>query len=155
MAYVRKVDLKQLVLEKGKWCPGCERTRPAVNFNKCSDRDDGLQGYCRKCWKERYGGKPNVQAAEKTRARKERFNEQHPEATARYSHEYRARHPAEVRAQKKRARRRAKELKAELSRKERHQLKMEKERLLREEMDRKDAFYAIKQSLCGSALGQV
>lgn len=37
-----------------KYCARCNQSKPVSEFNKCSSRYDGLQGYCRLCKKQMY-----------------------------------------------------------------------------------------------------
>lgn len=130
MVYVNHVDYKKLVQEHGKRCanPACGKKgkKPASEFNRARDRYDGLQAYCRDCSRARQRASRKKEKPEQYTARKKRFKEKHPEATAVYSAEHRKRKKA------------AKHL---------------RNTQLRQQMELNEKMYSVPQSLCGSSLG--
>ena len=117
--YNERISASKKVIPNTKYCSSCNKTLPASEFNKCNQRKDGLNIYCRKCsnkrhrkymskpevkkrmreWKIKYQQKP--EAAEKRRAYARKYYSK-PEVKAKAA-EYRKKYRADPEVRKRRS----------------------------------------------------
>lgn len=89
MPYRKSISYKKLVAEHGKRCSACGKKKLAYEFNKNRRRSDGLQAYCRACWKTRYSKcSAAYERSEKGKQRKAAWLVAHPDARARWGKSY-------------------------------------------------------------------
>jgi hypothetical protein len=71
--YNERIKASKKVIPKTKYCTSCNQTLPSSKFNKCNQRKDGLNIYCRNCSNKKqreYMSKPDVKKRRKEYERK-------------------------------------------------------------------------------------
>jgi hypothetical protein len=116
--YHERIKASKKVIPETKYCTSCNKTLPASKFNKCNQRKDGLNIYCRDCsnkkqreymsrpenkkrrkeYERKYQKKPEI--AEKRRAYARKYYNR-PEVKAKVA-AYRKKHRADPEVRKRR-----------------------------------------------------